>query len=139
MGRYAKVAHRTSEDKANELIAQGWELLEVIKGSNGYDGSSITHVLGFSFEKRTEELISIIRTYEKVYGKESIFRAIAEESEEELDLYEANGFFEDKNELTNFMVNYERIVNDQKISYFKKSPKKDNEIETTSSDEDLPF
>lgn len=140
LAEYAKVVHTASYEQANKLISQGWNLLEVVKATDGYSGSSVTHVLGFSFKTRAEKLLAIIKSYEEIYTKESLFRAVAEKKGQNFDLYETNSFFEDNNEFTEFMVSYELIVNNRKVSYAKKSSNEEFKPGIVETDqENLPF
>lgn len=148
MADYIRVFETTSEKKANEYIKKGWDLIDTPTVTN-FDGDShysshTQYTLGLSTKEYANKLLAIIREYEKHDLKEILFEKVAEERNDNAKWYEepenekhmANiellGPGLSKSPIAKFMTNYEDVVNEKKISYYKKS-------KLEIDDEDLPF
>lgn len=148
MADYVRVFETTSEKEANDYIKNGWDLIDTPTVTS-FDGDShysshTQYTLGFSAKVYANRLLAIVKEYEKHGFKEILFEKVAEELNDNVKWYHEP---EDKKQMTNikllgpglskspiakFMSNYEYVVNDKKVSYYK-----DTKIEI--DDEDLPF
>lgn len=148
MADYVRVLSTRSSSETNNLIRLGWELIETTKPHNYDDGSRIEYHLGFPVRLLAEELLSIVKLYEKHTSREQFFEKVAKGFDDNLDSYiEKTGGYDTTdtmNPLALWMAKYEFIVNDKIMTYGKKRPipkymqsevKDENDIK----DEDLPF
>lgn len=105
----------------NEYLSKGWVIIATVKEDYG-DGITtlLKYHLGYPFSKHLEELVDVVKEYEKLGFKEQLFKMKAEELGEDLEEYEETGYPPTDNELTDFLKKYEFAVNDKKVSYYKK-------------------
>lgn len=125
MLRYLKI-EVVSEKEINKYLTKGWEVIDTTKELLG-DGKStiLQYHVGYPVSKHIQNLIEIIKEYEKFGFKEKLFKNKAQEYNENLEDYDTSGFFNANTNLTNFLKNYEYIVNGKEVEYYK-NPKNEN-------------
>ena len=148
MAEYVRVFETSNVREANEYISKGWDLIDS-PTITSFDGDSrysnhTQYVLGLSTKEYANKLLAIIREYEKHGFKDVMFEEAARELNDNVELYEEP---EDEKQLANiellgpglskspiakFMADYEDMVNNKKISYFRNT-----NIKIT--DDDNPF
>lgn len=92
------------------------------------DGSYVKYSLGLSAKEYANKLLAIIREYEKYGLKELLVEKVEEELNDSMDLYQTAGFWESDAPLTKYMSDYEDIVNNKKVKYYKDKESKDDEF-----------
>lgn len=147
MADYVRVFETMNEKEANEYIKNGWDLIDAPTVTN-FDGDShytsrTQYTLGLSAKEHANKLLAIIREYEKRGFKAALFEETASEQNDNMKWYEPKGKAEtarleligpgpSKSPIAKFMADYEDVVNEKKVSYFRNAT-----IEI--DDDDLPF
>lgn len=134
MTNYVRVFETSDYDEANEYINKGWDLIDAptktrFDGESGYS-SYTKYTLGLSSKEYANGLLAIIREYEKYGLKETLLEKVSREMDDNIEEYDTVGFWNSDSPLANYMSNYEDVVNNEKVKYFK--DKKQN-------DDDIPF
>lgn len=138
MTDYVRVFETSEEREANKYIDKGWDLIDTSKRSsfNGEGGySSYTqYTLGLSAKEYSNKLFDIIREYEKYGLKDELFGRVANEMDDRIDDYRPTSGLGVVTPLAGYMSNYEEIVNDRSISFYRNNPVNDDD-----DLENLPF
>lgn len=128
MADYIKVFRTSDEKEVNEYINKGWEIINTGKVVQIEGSEYLRYNLGYPAKAQLAKLTAIIKEYEKYGLKEILFEKVAAENDESLDEYESDGVYPSTTPLTEYMSNYEEVVNDEKVSYYSKQVKEQQEL-----------
>lgn len=140
MTDYIRVHITSDDEEANKYIKKGWDLIDTSKSVSYETGGSYTkYSLGFSTREYSNQLLAIIKDYEKHGFKELLFEKVAEEMDDKIDDYETTGYRASNSSLAVYMTKYENVVHDQNVMYSKK--RKNDPMIPIEADEfdDTPF
>ena len=134
MTDYVRVFETTNETEANDYIKKGWDLISTptktsFDGEGGYS-SYTQYTLGLSAKEYANKLLTVIREYEKYGFKELLVEKIEQEMDDKIEEYDTVGFWVAETPLTRYMSEYEDVVNDEKVKYYKN---KENEFDNPPS------
>ncbi|WP_053362572.1 hypothetical protein [Bacillus sp. FJAT-27251] len=132
MKGYLKISVHTEIYRVNELMEEGWELIDTCKVNfpNGSEG--VEYHMGLPAETRIRQLKQIIRAYEKYGFKHDLVFQMSESYRDDLLSYTTEGGLPmSDTPLTSFLKMYEKVVNDQKVQYYikEKHPYDDPELD----------
>jgi hypothetical protein len=138
---YMSIKSTNSEKEVNGFISEGWELIDKEKSVDHYtNGENVKYILGFSYQKRVDELVEIIDAFEKYGLKEDLFKKIAEENDEDYgSIIKKTSWFgteEDKPKTAEFMEWFEKTLNGLDVNY---GFKRDQNSSESDIDDDLEF
>lgn len=120
MTDYVRVEVVGSGDKVDKYLNEGWEIIETTKSAYPEGDTFLSYHIGLPAKVLLDNLLEIIHEYEKRGFKDKLFQAVAEENGEKIDDYETSGFFNVSTASTDFMEGYEKVVNNKRVSYFKR-------------------
>lgn len=110
--------------EVDKLVDEGWEFIETVKSSDGYNDQKVVYHMGLPQSVRVEQLLSIIREYEERGFKNEMFKQVAEENDDDVENYTLGGGVTTNTPTTKFMNNYIKVVDDTYSTYqlrFEKS------------------
>lgn len=120
MKEYSQVI-TVSSSEVEVYVDKGWEIFETSK--QAYVEGDVTTVfhIGYPLRKNYEELLKIVKLYEKYGFKEELGQKIAELLDDNLENYDTGreGHYVN-NEITSFLQNYDLNVNGSVQKYYKK-------------------
>ena len=124
MKDYIRLEILASGDSVDQYLSKGWEIIDTTKSAFPEGDTFVKYHLGLPSKVLMDNLLSIIKEYERHGLKELLFESIAKQNDDNVNDYDTNGFHSTKNELTNFMQTYEDVVNNKKVTYSnrKESP-----------------
>lgn len=120
MGEYVRVFGTESVAEANKYIEKGWELISPSTAIGRDGGEYVWYSLGLTARKQIDDLLSIIKDYERYGFKDSLMKKIAEEYNDDLASYQADAFYEAETPLTKYLSKYESTVNKKEITFSNK-------------------
>lgn len=120
MKEYVQVI-TVSSNEVEMYVNRGWEVFDTSKKCNiEGDVTTVFHI-GYTLRKNYEELLNIVKLYEKYGFKKELDRKISELTNDNIDNYDTSkeGHSID-NEITNYLEKYELNVNGTLENYYKK-------------------
>jgi hypothetical protein len=139
MRSYVKVKSvRTNQVDA--YLAQGWEIIETTKEWTGHsaDDTILNYHIGLTAMILLEKYQAIVKDYERFGFKEKLFESIANENGKTLDDYEQSGWNPNKDEVSEYMTNYEIVTDGDTTPYGVVSKTKES-AEFDVTDKDIDF
>lgn len=113
-----------SASQVDNYLSQGWEIIETTKSFFPPEDTQITYHVGLPARTLLEKYRNIIRDYEKFDLDKTLFEKIAESHGKNIADYEISGWGDD-DEVSQYLTNYERIINNSNKSYVLKRQDKD--------------
>lgn len=110
-----------SEKNVQRHLDGGWKIIDTSKNKYPGEGSQIIYHVGYPAAKRIEDLLSIIKDYEKHGFKEKLFENIATENEDDYKQYDCDGGVP-ISETAKYMSRYDSAVQNKNITYSKRRP-----------------
>jgi len=126
------------EGQTDKYLTNGWEIIETVKKSYDGYGSGDTRLeyhLGLPSRVMIDRLTAVIKEYEKYGFKDLLFEKVAEDFGENISDYEAGGGRPTYDKTPSYIVNYERTVNNNDVSLYKKISFK----ATSQEEQDIVF
>lgn len=121
MKKYLKIFVHTEINRVNRLLEEGWELIETSKVSFPDGGEGVEYHLGLPAETRIQQLVEIIRTYEKYHLKSNLIHALEKANKEDILSYTTEpGLHMEETHVTKFLMLYEDVVNGKTVKYYKR-------------------
>lgn len=116
MGDYVRT-DTVNAGRVNSFLENGWEVIETTKSQ--YDESTeLTYHVGLPSRVLMNQLIGIIKEYEKHGLKEKLFENVAKEFGEDMQEYGSSGYrTSDKTPM--YMERYEKVVNNVNKTFYK--------------------
>ncbi|MEN8699606.1 hypothetical protein [Bacillus infantis] len=108
-------------------LNKGWQIIETSKSTYPEGDTLVKYHVGYPTSRFVDDLKSIIKEYENRGFKDKLFEEIATENSENINDYDTRGFYTVRTPLTKFMENYELIVNNKTVHFYKEPAKKDYE------------
>ena len=116
MGDYIRI-DTVNAGRVNSFLEDGWEVIETTKTHYG-DSTELNYHVGLPSKVLVNELIAIIKDFEKHGLKEKLFENVAKEFGEDIQEYSSSGYrTSDKTPL--YMERYEKIVNNANKTFYK--------------------
>lgn len=129
---YLKIEVLTQTRRINEMLQEGWEIIETRKVLYSEAGEEVEYHLGLPAETRINQLLQIIRKYEKYGLKSEMIFQMSEDLKEDLLMYSTDGGLNMVDTpLTKFLKLYEDAVNNRSVKYYKRTmhPYEDPELD----------
>lgn len=105
-------------NEVDRFIQKGWEIVETSKEAYPEGDTFTKYHVGLPAKHLMNELLQIVKAYEKHDLKSKLYEAIANQSGEKVGDYEASSYSAGT-ELSNFMETYENVVNGRFVKYAK--------------------
>jgi alanyl-tRNA synthetase len=107
-------------NQIDDYLKDGWEIIDTTTLVLGNGESKLEYHIGLPPKAKIDQLKQIIKLYEEYGFKEELFKKIAEKNGHDLNDYTEGSGFHVNNETTQFIENYEKIVNNKVIKLYKK-------------------
>ncbi|WP_150284171.1 hypothetical protein [Rummeliibacillus sp. TYF-LIM-RU47] len=117
MKEYSHVLTVSSEE-VRSYVDRGWEIFETSKNAYPEGGVSTEFHIGYPLRKNYEELLKIIKLYEKHGFKEELGQKVFDDSIDNYDTGREGHHV--NNDMTSFLENYDMNVNGYVTKYYKK-------------------
>lgn len=110
-----------SSKEVDKFLKAGWELIETSKTIYDIGESELNYHVGYTARRKIDDLISVIKEYEKYGLKEELFKKVAETNGHNINDYDEgrDGHFV-RNETVQFLEKYEAAVNNKNTMFYKK-------------------
>ncbi|MGG1618217.1 hypothetical protein [Paenibacillus sp. NRS-1781] len=108
-----------SEQSVQRYLDGGWKIIDTAKSEYPGEGSQIIYHVGYPAAKRIEDLLNIIKDYEKHGFKERLFEIIATENEDDYTQYDRDGGVP-TSDTAKYMSQYDSAVQNRNITYSKR-------------------
>lgn len=119
MDSYRDYIQTTSDSEVHDFKKKGYQVVNIHTSVDSDRNERTVFTLGLSYETAYLQLMSLVKDIEKGYSKEDIFRLVAKQLSENYEEYSKNSFFETKNDFTEWITTYDRLVHDEKSTYYK--------------------
>jgi hypothetical protein len=106
--------------QVDKYLQDGWEIIETAKQSYPDGETKVDYHIGLPAKVLVDKLTAIIRDYESLGLKGNLFEGVAKGFDENASDYETGGGHQTPSKTARYMENYERIVNNQIVTVFKK-------------------
>ncbi|WP_339193047.1 hypothetical protein [Paenibacillus sp. FSL W8-1287] len=102
-----------------QYLDKGWVIIETTVSSVPPE-TQIKYHIGYPESKKIEDLLEVIKEYEKRGLNQKLFELVAEENGEKLENIGTSGGFPSNNKTAKFMSWHDTTVKNERVTYYEK-------------------